>query len=388
MRDSLTGGGLRLSAPVGRGAPNRPKDVFQVETVLHGADLLPRTPGTRFGEDTATAIGNGQQRLNRDHIAVVGRKPLKVDGLINPEGPTQTATRGLAKQVADQWRGFEARNQAKPAKPVSAARPPVAVKSDSSLDADIKRLRDNMTADDAGELHRLADGLSKTSSPGKAAADISRAIDKDGLKAITEFQAVRERLAEKGTPEQVRALDRAVIGGVTENQRVQLSELIQSLVQFDGPEYRMNAHNRLRDTGEKIRTERREKDMAERDVLNQPLPLSSQQALDQGFKLLPEELSMLHQNDRGKPELKFIHKDGREIIFDGDSGEIITDPRIKGTYNYEPAPISWGHLTKDLIPFYMLQSPERELGESEIQKKSWTRRGRKKGKSIRAKWKL
>ncbi len=142
---------------------------------------------------------------------MVGRKPLKVDGLINPEGPTQTATRGLAKQVADQWRGFEARNQAKPAKPVSAARPPVTVNPDSSLDADIKRLRDNMTADDAGELHRLADGLSKTSSPGKAAADISRAIDKDGLKAITEFQAVRERLAEKGTPEQVRALDFSVM---------------------------------------------------------------------------------------------------------------------------------------------------------------------------------
>ncbi len=92
------------------------------------------------------AVNHSQQRLNRDHIAVVGRKPLKIDGLINPEGPTQTATRGLAKQVADQWRGFEARE---PSKPVSAARPPVTVNPDSSLDADIKRLRDNMTADDA-----------------------------------------------------------------------------------------------------------------------------------------------------------------------------------------------------------------------------------------------
>jgi len=30
---------------------NRPKDVFQVETVLHGADLLPQAPGIQFDGD-------------------------------------------------------------------------------------------------------------------------------------------------------------------------------------------------------------------------------------------------------------------------------------------------------------------------------------------------
>jgi len=99
MRDGLASGGLKLSAPVGPGAPNRPKDVFQVETVLKGSGLLSRTPGTRFGDDTASAIGQGQQRLNRDHGTAVGRRPLKIDSLINPDGPTQTATRGLARQV-------------------------------------------------------------------------------------------------------------------------------------------------------------------------------------------------------------------------------------------------------------------------------------------------
>jgi len=67
LRDDLASGGFELSAAVGPGAPNRPKDVFQVETVLNGSGLLSRTPGTRFGDDTAMAIGQGQQRLNRDH---------------------------------------------------------------------------------------------------------------------------------------------------------------------------------------------------------------------------------------------------------------------------------------------------------------------------------
>ena len=93
LRDDLAGGGFKLSAPVGPGAPNRPRDVFQVESVLNGSGLLSRAPGTEFGEDTASAIGQGQQRLNRDHKNTVGRRPLKIDSLINPDGPILTASR-------------------------------------------------------------------------------------------------------------------------------------------------------------------------------------------------------------------------------------------------------------------------------------------------------
>ena len=53
MRDGLAGGGLKLSAPVGPGAPNRPKDVFQVESILNGSGLLARALRTGIGNDMA-----------------------------------------------------------------------------------------------------------------------------------------------------------------------------------------------------------------------------------------------------------------------------------------------------------------------------------------------
>jgi len=220
MRDGLASGGLNLSAPVGPGAPNRPKDVFQVETVLNGSGFLSRAPGTRFGDDTASAIGQGQQRLNRDHKNTVGRRPLKIDSLINPDGPTQTANRGLARDVADQWRGFEQRRR--PALPISPLPNPP---TDNTIR--LKRLQDAMTAEQTGELSRLADGLSKTRTPGAIAGDISRAINTDGLKAVAEFKMVRDQLAKIATPDQVRALDRAVMGGVSEDQRDQLEALLR-----------------------------------------------------------------------------------------------------------------------------------------------------------------
>ena len=200
--------------------------------MLNGSGLLSRAPGTRFGDDTASAIGQGQQRLNRDHISAVGRRSLKIDGLIKPDGPTQTATLGLARQVADQWRGFEQRR--KPALPTPSApnpglpnpqRPSVTPAVETPFTADIKRQQDALTADQAGELTRLADGLSKTRKPGAIAGDISEAINTDGLKALAEFQVVRDRLAKIGTPDQVRALDEAVLGGVSEEQRDQLKTL-------------------------------------------------------------------------------------------------------------------------------------------------------------------
>jgi len=197
--------------------------VFQVETVLKGSGLLGRTPGVRFGDDTASAIGQGQARLNRDHGAAVGRRPLKIDSLINPDGPTQTATRDLARQVADQWRGFEQRRKPTPPRPLTTpAPPPVSAVAMSDMDARIKQVQDTLTADQTGELTRLADGLSKTRTPGAIAGDISEAINTDGLKAVAEFQVVRDRLAKIGTPDQVKALDESVLGQLSPQIRDQL----------------------------------------------------------------------------------------------------------------------------------------------------------------------
>ena len=57
------------------------------------------------------------------------------------------------------------------------------------------------------------------------------------------------------------------------------------------------------------------------------------------WTLLPNSMSVYHQNGIGEPELKFVCNDGREAVFSKDdspdeSYQLVTDPRYKGTYNY------------------------------------------------------
>ncbi|WP_444946838.1 RHS repeat-associated core domain-containing protein [Microbulbifer sp. VTAC004] len=106
-----------------------------------------------------------------------------------------------------------------------------------------------------------------------------------------------------------------------------------------------------------------------RDTRNGNLP-SYGQATGQGseWTLLSPEQSIFHDNSVGKPELKFIHPDGREAVFNGDTLNLVTDPKYVGTYNYvNPAPVpdkwydvgGWsvyagkglGHLVLDVAPY-------------------------------------
>ncbi len=227
-----------------------------------------------------------------------------------------------------------------------------------------------MTADDAGSLHRLARGLGKTSEPG---VDIAHAINSGEPKALAEFQVIREELARIGSKDQVRALDKAVINNVTEKQRGPFRELVQNYTsekdkdgregekapapQHGGVRGRVEARKRRRIEAEKERQKTRDKDLAPRDALNSPLPKSARDAERSGFLLQSPKTSVWHQDDKGKPELKYIHPDGREVVFDGDTGQIITDPDIKGSYNYGPDPLSWDHFSKDILPFLGYKKP-------------------------------
>jgi hypothetical protein len=376
IREQLGNGGVSLSAPVGPGAPNRPKDVLQVERVLEGAGLLNRAAATRFDKDTSDAISTGQLSLNSDHAHVVGDKPLKIDGLINPGGPTQMATRDLARYVSGQWQL-----------------------------TDKNTPNDKVSAGDDAELHRLADGLSNSASPGPIAADISSAIRRDDNKAIMEYQTLRQRLADKGSPDQVQALDSAVLNTLPAEEQNKVKAAIQRDPVFakDSAEYRMQAHERLREKGIKAAPEKweilkrrnaaaeqehideREQDRAERDVLNSPLPRTAKKAEASGFELQSRAKSSFHQNMRGKPELKYIHPDGREVIFDGDSGEVVTDPRIKGSFNYGPNPLSPTHWIKDIWPYLRLRERPNLSKEHKRRAKS---NARIKIKSIRQKFRF
>ncbi|MEH7179688.1 hypothetical protein [Neobacillus vireti] len=101
-----------------------------------------------------------------------------------------------------------------------------------------------------------------------------------------------------------------------------------------------------------------------------------------GWIRLPVEMSIYHDNNQGEPELKFIHPDGREAVFNGDDHSLVTDPRYIGTYNYinpslqpEGFPtnkeelLEWiefgktgiGHVATDVVPYYMVgQKNERD----------------------------
>jgi hypothetical protein len=65
-----------------------------------------------------------------------------------------------------------------------------------------------------------------------------------------------------------------------------------------------------------------------RHALNTNLP-SLDQATGEGSKWLelPRSMSIYHDNEVGCPERKFIHPDGREAVFDGDTSQHVTDPR-------------------------------------------------------------
>lgn len=108
-----------------------------------------------------------------------------------------------------------------------------------------------------------------------------------------------------------------------------------------------------------------------RDELNGPHPSYSDVIADNSsWTLLPPSMSIYHDNGMGKPELKFVHPDGREAVFDGDTLQPMTNPRYKGTYNYvvpvEPpedildiggwynyATRGIGHVVLDVIPYWL-----------------------------------
>jgi RHS repeat-associated protein len=74
-----------------------------------------------------------------------------------------------------------------------------------------------------------------------------------------------------------------------------------------------------------------------------------------------------HDNGDSFPENKYVHPDGREAVYDGETGELITDNDLKGTYNYvnpgdySGGPLSWpgaavsdvGHVVADVIPYLL-----------------------------------
>ncbi|MCX7110799.1 MAG: FG-GAP-like repeat-containing protein [Proteobacteria bacterium] len=82
----------------------------------------------------------------------------------------------------------------------------------------------------------------------------------------------------------------------------------------------------------------------DREAFNKPyedLTYDQVSSDSDNWTLLPPIQSVEHDNKIGKQELKYIHNNGSELVFDGDTHELITDPKYRGTYNYiNPASIN------------------------------------------------
>lgn len=110
-----------------------------------------------------------------------------------------------------------------------------------------------------------------------------------------------------------------------------------------------------------------ERDAKNRNI-NNPRTLEQCLARDGWYRTLTD---IYHQNDVDHiREWKMLHPDGRELVFDGATGKLISDTRWKGTFNYVSIPpppenplniFGWtqigftiiGHAFLDVIPYYI-----------------------------------
>ena len=74
----------------------------------------------------------------------------------------------------------------------------------------------------------------------------------------------------------------------------------------------------------------------DRDAKNVYLPETIDDVRQRGsqFEEYPASQNKAHDNHIGEPERKFVHPDGREAVYDGDTGKLVTTPKLRGTYNY------------------------------------------------------
>ena len=109
--------------------------------------------------------------------------------------------------------------------------------------------------------------------------------------------------------------------------------------------------------------------------MNNPYP-TYDEVQGRPWIILPEEQSIYHDNGVGRPEEKYIHPDGREAVFDGDTHEPVTDSRYMATYNYcSPMPLPddpmltdytnliiqyIGHFLFDVFPYWLWGNERRD----------------------------
>jgi hypothetical protein len=79
------------------------------------------------------------------------------------------------------------------------------------------------------------------------------------------------------------------------------------------------------------------------------------EASSAGWVQAPSSQSIYHQHGEGnESNVKYWSPDGHsELVFDS-NGNVVTSDENLGTYNYGEDPLSWGHFSRDVIPYWEL----------------------------------
>lgn len=187
LLDALGSGEITLGAPAGRGLANRTDDVRTVQLALNSADIPVKVDGL-FGPRTEDAVRTAQRQLNGISDIDGAITSLKVDGRIDPRGPTQRAVRGLARRVVAQTRM------------PSTDKPPPWWRTQ-----DLGRVKD----DTVSANRRTADHLRTVGTDGEIPVYAADAIRTKGDKAVSEFADLLRQI-EKNDPARARGLDEEV----------------------------------------------------------------------------------------------------------------------------------------------------------------------------------
>jgi len=308
---------------------NNSKDVSKVQAALVDEGDLDEQTGY-IGTKTLDATKAFQDKNG-----------LKVDGQINPGGPTERALLGARSEVAS------------PYSRAPAGTPSIEQQTKTWAESQ-HRQQQAKQAPPSGYFSKngvtFTDNWANDLIGGKASVV---ATPQEGLLGRTPDQ----KAADVGEQPQNAPTTYEQIAQAIEEQRQNLLHTHQASVS-GVPESILNG------VYDNLTSWHFEK----RDLLNSPLPKNEQEAINMGFERFPEWQSIEHQDNKGKLEKKYGHVDGREVIFDGDTGRVVNDSRIGGSFNYvSPTPMTkknmnangWldfaltapGHTLLDYVPY-------------------------------------
>jgi len=333
--DALTGLSTPSLSPtiddsVGPLGLNKTKDVSKVQAALVDEGDLDEQTGY-IGTKTLDATKAFQDK-----------KGLKVDGQINPGGPTERALLGARSEIAS------------PYSRAPAGTPSIEQQTKTWAESQ-HRQQQAKQAPPSGYFSK--NGVTFTDNWANDLIGVTAAATatpKDGLLERTQDQ----KAADVGEQPQNAPTTYEQIAQAIEEQRQNLLHTHQASVS-GVPESILNG------VYDNLTSWHFEK----RDLLNSPLPKNEQEAINMGFQKYSSDQSIYHQNGAGKPEKKYGHVDGREVVFDGDTGMVVADDRYKGTFNYvSPSAVpenyddlsAWGnyavnglgHIVTDVGPYW------------------------------------